>query len=71
VTAVRAPSIGRVVELLVAVGDVVREGQEVAVIESMKMEIPVVAERDGTVNEIAVAVGATVRAGAVLLVVAP
>jgi biotin carboxyl carrier protein len=64
---VRAPSVGKVVEILVAVGDHVAAGQEVAVIESMKVEIPVVAERAGTVAAIPVSAGETVQAGQVLL----
>jgi biotin-dependent enzyme len=43
VSAVRAPDVGRVVEVLVAVGEVVAAGQEV-VVESMKVEIPVTVE---------------------------
>lgn len=64
---VRAPSVGRVVEVLVAVGDVVTVGQEVAVVESMKVEIPVVAERAGRVVDVVAVSGVTVRAGEVLV----
>ena len=67
--AVRSPSVGRVIEVLVAVGEAVAAGQEVAVVESMKVEIPVTAERGGRVVGIAVAAGATVRAGDLLLTV--
>ena len=65
--AVRSPSVGRVVELLVAVGDQVVDGQEVVVIESMKVEIPVTAGGEGRVALIAVEAGATVQAGDLLL----
>jgi acetyl-CoA carboxylase biotin carboxyl carrier protein len=54
---VLAPTSGSVVALLVAVGDRVTAGQEIAVIESMKMEIPVEAEVGGTVLEFAVEEG--------------
>jgi acetyl-CoA carboxylase biotin carboxyl carrier protein len=67
---VRSPSVGRVVEILVAVGDQVAAGQEVAVVESMKVEIPVAAERAGRVQTVAAVVGATVQAGDLLLVLA-
>ena len=52
--------------MLVAVGDTVRAGQELVVLESMKMEHPVEAEADGSVDAI-VAEGATVRPGDVLV----
>jgi acetyl-CoA carboxylase biotin carboxyl carrier protein len=65
--AVRSPSVGRVVELLVGVGDVVIVGQDVVVVESMKVEIPVAAEAAGRVAAVAVAAGDTVRAGDLLL----
>ena len=68
--AVRSPSVGRVIEVLVMVGEAVAAGQEVAVVESMKVEIPVTAERGGRVIGVAVALGATVRAGDLLLTVA-
>lgn len=43
---------GTLWKLLVQVGDIVEEGQDVAILESMKMEIPVAAEASGTVKEI-------------------
>ena len=65
--AVRSPSVGRVIEVLVAVGAVVAAGGEVAVIESMKVEIPVTAPCAGEVAAIAVAPGDQVQSGDVLL----
>jgi acetyl-CoA carboxylase biotin carboxyl carrier protein len=66
---VRSPAVGRVVELLVRPGDPVAAGQELAVVESMKVEIPVVAEWTGTVSRLAVDVGTQVQSGGVLLVI--
>lgn len=43
---------GSVWKLLVAVGDQVNEGDEVAIMESMKMEIPVLSPAGGTIKEI-------------------
>jgi pyruvate carboxylase subunit B len=60
---------GRVVRVLVAVGDHVTARQGVVVVEAMKMENELRAPRDGTVTEIAVLPGAAVEAGAVLVVV--
>jgi acetyl-CoA carboxylase biotin carboxyl carrier protein len=64
---VRSPGAGRVIEVLVAVGAPIAEGDELIVVESMKMEIPVVAERTGTVAQLHVAVGAVVSEGSVLV----
>ena len=51
---------GVVLDVVVAVGDQVRDGDHVVVLESMKMEIPIIAETDGVVSSINVGVGATV-----------
>ena len=58
---------GNLWKLLVQVGDTVEEGQDVAILESMKMEIPVAAEMSGTVKEIHKAEGDFVDEGEVLL----
>ena len=65
---VPAPMTGTVKELLVAVGDQVNVGQEIVIIESMKMEIPVVVEAPGVVAEISVAPGDVVREGDVIAI---
>jgi biotin carboxyl carrier protein len=62
---------GRVVKLLVAVGDTVQAGQPVVVVEAMKMENELCAETDGTVKEILVEPGLTVDGGAALVRLAP
>jgi biotin carboxyl carrier protein len=46
----------------------VSEDDEVAVLEAMKMEMPIVAEEDGTVAEVKVAAGQTVEAEQVIIV---
>ncbi|HUQ38769.1 MAG TPA: carboxyl transferase domain-containing protein [Acidimicrobiales bacterium] len=66
-TAIASPLQGTVVSVAVALGDEVRAGQQVAVIESMKMEHVVVADHDGVVISIDAVVGATVVAGQPLL----
>ena len=50
------------------VGQKVREGDIVAVLESMKMEMPVETEYDGTVSEIKCETGQSVKEGDVLVV---
>jgi acetyl-CoA carboxylase carboxyltransferase component len=62
-TIVTAPVSGRLVSVDVASGDLVRAGQSVAVIESMKTEIVLVAERSGTVRGIAAVPGAVLNSG--------
>jgi acetyl/propionyl-CoA carboxylase alpha subunit len=66
---VKAPMPGRVVRLLVEVGDEVAEGQGVVVIEAMKMQNELKASKAGRVAKVGVAVGDTVGSGDVLLVV--
>jgi len=66
---VKAPMPGRVVRLLVEVGDEVVEGQGVVVIEAMKMQNELKASKAGRVAKVSVAVGDTVGAGDVLVVV--
>jgi biotin carboxyl carrier protein len=68
--AVKAPMPGRVVGVLVAVGDHVASRQPVVVVEAMKMENELRASRAGTVTEVKVAKGAAVEAGTVLVVIA-
>ena len=62
-TAVVAPIQGTIVSLDVAVGDEVRAGQQVAVVEAMKMEHVILAEHSGIVRDVTMAVGDVVRAG--------
>jgi biotin carboxyl carrier protein len=61
-----SPMPGRVVRLLVAVGDRVEAGQGVVVVEAMKMENEMGATKAGTVRSIEVEPGQTVESGAVL-----
>ncbi len=64
-----APMPGKVVKVLVAVGDTVQPRQGVVVIEAMKMENELTVTRAGTVTDIAVGAGASVEAGRLLLIV--
>jgi propionyl-CoA carboxylase alpha chain len=65
-----APWPGTVAALLVAVGDEVAAGQELLVLEAMKMQHVVRADRAGRVESLPVAAGSTVDVGAVLVVFA-
>lgn len=64
-----APMPGRVTRVNVAVGDAVRKGQELIVVEAMKMENALHAPVDGMVKSLAVAVGDMVAPGPVLVVI--
>ena len=54
---------GKVVKIVASVGQSVKAGDSVVIVESMKMEIPVVAPQDGTIASIDVAEGAAVENG--------
>ena len=66
---VTVPMQGTIVKVLVAVGDTVEIGQAVCVLEAMKMENQINAEKAGTVAEIRVKAGDTVGAGDVVAVI--
>jgi 3-methylcrotonyl-CoA carboxylase alpha subunit len=65
-----APMPGRVVQLLVAAGDRVKQGQALIVIEAMKMEHTIAAPRDGAVESVRYAVGDLVEEGVELIAMA-
>ncbi|HET6691946.1 MAG TPA: biotin/lipoyl-binding carrier protein [Miltoncostaeaceae bacterium] len=64
---IRAPITGSMWKVFVNVGDEVSDGDELMLIESMKLEIPVEAEDDGTVARIHVAEGDPVSEGQLLI----
>jgi acetyl-CoA carboxylase biotin carboxyl carrier protein len=59
---------GVVVEILVNSGDEVTDGMDVAILESMKMQLPVASDQEGKVTEVKVAIGDFVNEGDVLMV---
>ncbi len=63
---IEAGAAGKVFKVEASVGQAVKKGDAVVILEAMKMEIPVVAPQDGTVASIDVAVGDAVEAGATL-----
>lgn len=68
---VRAELVSSVHSILVDVGHQVAVGEAMVILESMKMEIPVLAEIPGTITEVSIAVGDVVREGDVLVVITP
>jgi acetyl-CoA carboxylase biotin carboxyl carrier protein len=65
---INAMMAGTVVEVLVATGDQVSGGQDVIIIESMKMQLPITSELEGKVAEVKVAAGDFVNEGDVVIV---
>jgi propionyl-CoA carboxylase alpha chain len=66
-----APMPGSVIAVRAEVGDVVREGQAILVMEAMKMQHTIAAPYAGTVTELSATAGQQVEAGVVLAVVEP
>lgn len=66
---ISAPMSGTILKALVAVGDAVKSGQCVLVLEAMKMENEIFAPCDGTVKELSVSQGAAVQPGQTLMVI--
>jgi acetyl-CoA carboxylase biotin carboxyl carrier protein len=65
---IRAEMVASVHSVIAEVGDALQAGDTVVILESMKMEIPVVAERPGVVDLLAVTPGDVVQEGDVIAV---
>ncbi|MBW1711793.1 MAG: acetyl-CoA carboxylase biotin carboxyl carrier protein subunit [Deltaproteobacteria bacterium] len=63
-----APMGGKILSVSVKPGDTVSEDDEVAILEAMKMEMPISAPSAGTVKEVKVSEGASVDADQVMIV---
>jgi acetyl-CoA carboxylase biotin carboxyl carrier protein len=66
---IRAEMVANVWKIVASVGDEVSDGDTLVILESMKMEIPVVAEADGVVQQIAVNEGDVVQEGDLIAVI--
>ena len=60
---VRAEMVANVWKVVAAEGEQVSDGSTLVILESMKMEIPVLAEQPGTITKLAVAEGDVVQEG--------
>ena len=69
-TAVNAPLPGTVLQIKASVGQAVKAGETVMIIEAMKMENEIVAPRDGKITSVVVQKGAAVNAGDPLFTIA-
>jgi len=68
-TEISAPMPGKVLEILVAVGDSVVEDDELLILEAMKMENPICATTSGAVKEILVKEGDSVLANQCMVII--
>jgi biotin carboxyl carrier protein len=68
-TEVTVPMVGKIVSVNVNVGDAVSEDDQIATLEAMKMEMPIVAPVAGKVKEIKVSAGQEVEADSVLAII--
>lgn len=66
---IKANMAGSVWKVLVSVGDEIGEEQDVIILESMKMEIPIGAEQAGRISEVMVSEGDFVNEGDILIIV--
>jgi acetyl-CoA carboxylase biotin carboxyl carrier protein len=66
---VRAEMVANVWKVVVAEGDTVEDGDTLVILESMKMEIPVLAEDSGTVASLKVAEGDVIQEGDLIAVI--
>jgi acetyl-CoA carboxylase biotin carboxyl carrier protein len=65
---IRAEMVANVWKIVVAEGDTVSDGDTVVILESMKMEIPVVSEAEGTIAKVLVSEGDIVQEGDLIAV---
>jgi biotin carboxyl carrier protein len=66
---IRAEMVANVSKVVAHEGDSVRDGGEIVILESMKMEIPAVAQHAGRVTKVAVAEGDVVQEGDLIAIV--
>ena len=66
---VEVPITGKIISVDVKAGDTVKEGDTICVLESMKMENPILAPVDGTVIEVSVTVDQVVKPGDTIAVI--
>jgi len=66
---VEVPITGKIIKVEVKVGDTVKEDDVLCILESMKMENPIIAPVGGTVTEVGVAVDQLVKPGDIIAVI--
>jgi acetyl-CoA carboxylase biotin carboxyl carrier protein len=68
-TEVTVPMVGKIVGVNVKVGDKVEEDDQIATLEAMKMEMPIVAPVAGVIKVVKIEAGQEVEADAVLAII--
>jgi acetyl-CoA carboxylase biotin carboxyl carrier protein len=68
-TEVTVPMVGKIVNVLCKAGDTVAEDDQIATLEAMKMEMPIVAPAGGVIKEVLVTAGQEVDADTVLAII--
>ena len=66
---VEVPITGKIIGVNVKAGDAIKEGDTLCILESMKMENPILAPVDGTINDIKVSAGDVVETGGVIAII--
>ena len=66
---VEVPLTGKIISVNVKPGDAVKEGDTLCLLESMKMENPILAPVDGTVTEVGVTVGQVAKPGDTIAII--
>ena len=66
---IRAEMVANVWKVVATAGDEIAEGDTLVILESMKMEIPVLAESDGTLSQLAVNEGDVVQEGDLIAII--
>ena len=66
---IEVPLTGKIIGVNVKVGDVVKEGETLCLLESMKMENPILAPVNGTITQVGVAVDQVVKPGGMIAVI--
>lgn len=66
---VEVPITGKIISVNVKVGDAVKEGDTLCILESMKMENPILAPVDGTINQVGVNNDQVVKPGETIAVI--
>jgi acetyl-CoA carboxylase biotin carboxyl carrier protein len=68
-TEIKAPMTGKIISIVVNVGDEVKTEDEIIIMDAMKMEIPVYAPADGVIKDIKVKEGDSVKTDQILMII--
>ncbi len=66
---IEVPLAGKIIEVNINVGGAINEGDIICILESMKMENPILSPVSGTIKEINVTAGESVKAGGIIAII--